>query len=110
MPGRAMGNDGRVRLDLNAPPFLRTFLALPPAGLATTVKALRKLAAMTWAEVYADHGLKWELIESVRRGANGERVYSLRITRTIRALARRDNDWLRLMALFPEHDAAYGKK
>lgn len=105
-----MGNDARVRLDLNAPPFLKKFLELPPDDLALVVKALRKLAGMTWAEVYADHGLKWELIETVRRGANGERVYSFRITRSFRALARRDNDWLRFISLFPDHDAAYGRK
>mgnify|MGYP000950546645 FL=1 len=104
-----MGNSDRVRLDLNAPPFLKKFLALSPADLATAVKALRKLSAMTWAEVYADHGLKWELIETVR-GQGGEKVYSFRITRSFRALARREGDWLRLMALFPEHDAAYGRK
>jgi hypothetical protein len=51
-------------------------------------------------------GLRWELIQS-RRGAAGERLFSLRISRSCRTVAWRDGPWLRLLSLHPDHDSAY---
>jgi hypothetical protein len=68
---------------------------------------LRKLAAMRWAQVYQDRGLKWEAIHS-RTGPDGRRLYSLRISQGFRAVAYRDaGGWLRLLSLHPDHDSAY---
>jgi hypothetical protein len=62
---------------------------------------LRKLAAMRWAQVYQDRGLKWEAIHS-RTGPDGRRLYSLRISQGFRAVAYRDEGgWLRLLLLHP---------
>ena len=48
---------------------------------------------MTWDEVYRDHGLKWEGV----KGATG--LYSLRLSRSSRALATRDGNFLRFLAI-----------
>jgi len=50
--------------------------------------------------------LRWELIQS-RQGPQGERLYSLRVSRSCRAVAWREGDWLRFLSLHPDHDSAY---
>ena len=50
--------------------------------------------------------MSWELIQS-RQGPSGERLYSLRISRSCRAVAWRGGTWLRLLSLRPDHDSAY---
>jgi hypothetical protein len=64
---------------------------------------------MTWGQVYRDAGLHWEEIKS-HRGARDAKRYSFRVSQSFRAVGYRDADWLRVLALYPEHDAAYGKK
>jgi hypothetical protein len=95
-----------VRLDLNNPVFQRQLFALPRDRQTAALNALRKLAAMSWPQVYADAGLHWEVIVS-RVGPRGGRLYSLRIGRGFRAVAYRDGEWLRLLTLHPDHDTAY---
>jgi hypothetical protein len=53
--------------------------------------------------------LKGELIHSYT-GAKGEKRYSLRIGKGFRAIAFRDGVWLRVLALYPDHDSAYAKR
>lgn len=64
-----------------------------------------KLSAMTWEEIYRDRGLRWELIES-RTSKDGSRIYSIRVTRKVRAVALRNGNILRLLSLHPDHDSA----
>lgn len=98
-----------VRLDLNNPEFQQTFFALEKDQITNVVGTLRKLNLMTWSQLCADRGLKWELIHSYT-GAKGEKRYSLRIGKGFRAIAFRDGVWLRVLALYPDHDSAYGKR
>ncbi len=100
-----MSQPAPVRLDLNNPVFQRQLFALPKSAQTAVLNALRKLAALSWTQVYADAGLRWEAILS-RVGPHGGRLYSLRIGRGFRAVAYRDGDWLRLLTLHPDHDAA----
>ena len=95
-----------VRLDLNSPVFQRQLFNLEKQQQTTVLGALRKLAAMTWDQVYVDPGLHWEAIMS-RPGIGGGRLYSLRLGRGFRAVAHRDDTWLRLLTLHPDHDSAY---
>ncbi len=74
------------------------------------METLNKLRQMTWRQVYLDGGLKWEKIRSVTPPAPIPAVYSLRITQSRRAIAYRDGNYLRLLAIPPDHDATYGKK
>jgi hypothetical protein len=67
---------------------------------------LKKLSQMTWEQVYHDVGLNWEEICS-KKGAEGQKLYSLRIGKGFRAVAFRENAWMRLLSLHPDHDSAY---
>ena len=70
------------------------------------LKALKKLTAMKWSQVYRDFGLKWEAISS-RKGMHGQRLYTFRITQGFRGVACREGPWLRVLSLHPDHDSAY---
>ena len=84
-----------IQLDLNNPEFQTNLLAMPKPEAWAVLKTLRLL-----------QGMSWELIQS-RQGPAGERLYSLRISRSCRAVAWRDGPWLRLLSLHPDHDSAY---
>ena len=98
--------DETVLLDLNSPVFQRDLFALEKREQAALLSTLKRIRAMTWWQVYADSGLKWEAIQS-RQGPGGQRLYSLRVSQSFRAVAYRDGDWLRLLSLHPDHDSAY---
>ena len=102
--------DSKVRLDLNNPEFQRTLFALQKARAVEVIGTLRKIAAMTWGQVYQDKGLRWERIESLPAPEGGQVVYSLRITRSMRALAYRQGEFMRFLLVSADHDATYGKK
>jgi len=95
-----------IELDLNNPEFLSNLLDLNKAEAWAVLKTLRLLQAMSWEQLQRSKGLRWELIQS-RQGPQGQRLYSLRISRTCRAVAWRDGNWLRLLSLHPDHDSAY---
>ena len=95
-----------IRLDLNNPVFQANLLDLDkPQGWAV-LQTLRLLQAMTWLQLQQSKGLRWELIQS-RQGPQGEHLYSLRVSRSCRAVAWREGDWLRFLSLHPDHDSAY---
>lgn len=98
----------RVRLDLNNPEFQRAFLNLSKENLLATVSALRRIEQMTWTQVYSDAGLRWELIHS-RLGPQGRRIYSVRLSKRMRAVAFRQDEWMRFLSIHPEHDPAYAR-
>lgn len=97
----------RVKLDLNSPVFLRNLFDLSKDQQRQVLTTLRKLFEMTWDQVYTDAGLNWEAIVS-RVGPHGGRLYSLRMGKGFRAVAYRQDDWLRILSLHPDHDSAYG--
>ncbi len=96
----------RVRLDLNDPLFLAGWFALPPNESSRVLDMLRKIAQLSWEQLYADRGIRWEAVKS-RVGPHGNRINSLRVTKAIRAVGYRDGDTLRLLSLHPDHDSAY---
>lgn len=95
---------GRALLDLNLPAFQDELFSLDAGEYRQIARTLRKLRAMTWNEIYRDHGLKWEAVKSMPG------KYTLRLSRQSRAVARRDGDYLRFQAIHTDHDAAYGRK
>lgn len=99
-----------VRLDLNNPVFQRELLALQKAERHAALDTLAKLGALHWQQVYRDKGLHWEKISSVKPPPGIDALYSLRITRSRRAVAYRDGAFIRLLSIPPDHDATYGKK
>ena len=95
-----------IRLDLNNPEFQANLLALDKPQAWAVLQTLRLLQAMDWLQLQQSKGLRWELIQS-RQGPQGQRLYSLRVSRSCRAVAWRDGDGLRLLSLHPDHDSAY---
>ena len=95
-----------VLLDLNSPVFQKQFFSLEKDQAWAVLKALKKLTAMKWSQVYRDSGLKWEAISS-RKGPHGQRLYTFRISQGFRGVACREDAWLRVLTLHPDHDSAY---
>ena len=98
----------RVRLDLNHDEFLSDLFVLKREDLLAVFATLRKLRRMDWNDVYRDGGLQWEAIRS-RQGATEQRIYSLRVTQRVRAVAYREGDWVGFLAIHSDHDSAYKK-
>jgi hypothetical protein len=96
----------QLQLDLNNPFFQKQLFSLPKYEQVAVLATLRRVSAMTWQQIYASPGLKWEAISS-RSGPNGSRMYSFRISKKIRGLAYRENSWLRILSLHADHDSAY---
>ena len=96
----------RILLDLNNPIFQQDLFTLSKSEAFARLKILRKISQLTWEQLYKDQGLKWELIRS-KKGKQGEKLYSLRITQKCRAVAIREGDYLRLLSLHSDHDSAY---
>ena len=108
--GAAGTNDGLVRLDLNNPVFQDNLFALEKQERNAALDTFNKLLKLTWNQVYRDQGLKWEKVVSVKPPEGVEVIYSLRITKSRRATAFRQQDFLRLLTISPDHDSTYGKK
>jgi len=102
----SLNNQDSVQLDLNSPVFQKQLFSLPKKDQLSVLGTLRKLAKMTWQPIYRDRGLKWEVIYS-RSGPNGARLYSFRIGKGFRGVAYREESWLRILSLHPDHDTAY---
>ena len=95
-----------IRLDLNNPVFQRQLFNLTKNNQRNILNTLRKIANMTWQQVYSDYGLKWEVILS-QKGPGDNKLYSFRISKGFRGVAYRHGSWLRLLSLHPDHDSAY---
>jgi hypothetical protein len=98
------GNNDKVLLDMNHSGFQSELFDLDVFEARKVFKALRKLRAMTWNEVFKDHGLKWEEIK------NSPGKYTIRLSQSCRAVVRREGGWMRFQSLHPDHDGAYGRK
>ena len=95
-----------IALDLNNPEFQKDWFALPRDEALAVLATLRKITQLEWNQLYRDRGLHWEAILS-RLGPGGQRLYSLRVTRRVRAVAYREDAILRFLSLHPDHDSAY---
>ena len=98
-----------ISLDLNNPVFQEQLLTLQKPERHAALDTLNKIRQLTWNQLYRDPGLKWEKITSVRPPVGIDAVYSLRISRSRRATAHRDGEFMRLLTIAPDHDATYGK-
>lgn len=97
---------GRARLDLNNPEFQRQLFQLPKPDIQRLIGTLRRLRMVTWEQIYADSGLRWEAILS-RHGPDGEALYTIRVSQKCRAVVMREGDWMRFLTIHPDHDGAY---
>ena len=95
-----------IHLDLNNPEFQSNLLTLEKQEAWSVLKTLRLLQGMDWEQLLHSKDVRWESIQS-RTGLSGERLHALQVSRSCRAVASRDGDWLRLLSLHPVHDSAY---
>jgi hypothetical protein len=98
----------RIRLDMNSPEFQDVLFRLEAAELRQVIASLRRLSGLEWTALYRHTGFNWEAIGHLK-APNGAKVYSLRLSQKIRALAFRDSEFLRFISLHPDHDSAYGR-
>jgi len=96
----------RVRLELNNPEFQEVLFGLESAELKQVIASLRRLRELDWNTLYRHSGFHWEAIEHLK-APNGAKVYSLRLSQRIRALAFREGEFLRFLSLLPDHDSTY---
>lgn len=99
----------KIQIDRNNPTFQDTLFALQKNEQLAVLRGLQKIKRLTWQQLYADKGLHWEKISGIIPPPNIAAVYSLRITQSCRALAYRHDDFLCMLAIFADHDSAYGK-
>ncbi|MCB1214381.1 MAG: hypothetical protein KDK66_02775 [Deltaproteobacteria bacterium] len=96
----------QIQLDLNNPVFQKGLFELQKTEQSAVLRALKKLSQMSWKQIYEDKGLHWEQIHSLH-GKQGEKLYTFRISRAFRAVAYREENWMRILSLNPDHDSAY---
>jgi hypothetical protein len=96
----------RILLDLSNPAFQTDWFALERDEALAVLAALRNLHQIDWEQLYRDRGLRWEAILS-RKGPAGQRIYSIRITRRMRATAFREGDYLCILSIHADHDSTY---
>lgn len=95
-----------LRLDLNNQIFQSEWFRLEKDGRNAVLAAFIKLATLAREQRYADKGFRWELIHS-RRAPDGSKLHSIRITKKMRAVVKRSEDFLEFLTLHPDHDSSY---
>jgi hypothetical protein len=99
-----------VQLDLNNPEFQRSWLALGKEDAERVRAAFRKILQMTWSQIYRDQGLHWEKIKSMPAPDGVDALYTFRLSQSARGVGYREGNYLRVLLVNSDHDAAYGKK
>lgn len=97
-------------LDLNNAVFQQFLFALQKPTQLDVIRSLKKISQMTWPMIQQDKGLRWEKISSIEPPEGISCVYSIRISQSTRAIVYREGDFMRFLAVFADHDAAYGQK
>ncbi len=89
----------KVKIDMNNPEFQKDLFTLEKNDQAALIRVLKKISSLTWDELYIDQGLKWEAIIS-KTTKNNDRIYSFRFSQKYRAVALREESYLRLHITF----------
>ena len=82
---------------------------LQKQDLYALIRALRLLYKMDFTQLRQSPGFNLEQLENIKT-RKGHPIYSIRITRSFRALLTIEEDYLRFISLHPNHDSAYKKK
>ena len=97
-----------LKLDLNFQDFQKDLFKLEKKELYALIKTLRTLSRMDFNQIRQSSGLNLEQIKTMKT-RKGNPIYSLRITRSFRAILTIEGDYLRFISLHPDHDSAYKK-
>ena len=99
-----------IQLDLNNPVFLESWFALETAEAERVRSAFEKIHKLPWSEFYKSKGFKREKVDSIPAPDGIDSLYTFRVTDSVRGVAYRDGNYLRVLLIQPDHDATYGKK
>ncbi len=95
-----------MKVDLNFPLFQKDLFSLNKNELAAFFRTAKKLVKMDLTQIQQSSGLNLEKIRVMKSPA-GKPLYSIRVTRSFRAVLTIDNDYFRFVSLHPDHDSAY---
>lgn len=95
-----------MKIDLNFPDYQKDLFKLEKKELYALIKTLRILSKMDFDQLRSSSGLNLEQIKKTKT-RKGSPIYSIRITRSFRAILSIDGDYLRFISLHPDHDSVY---
>ena len=95
-----------MKIDLNFPPFQQDLFSLDKTQLAAFVKSVKKINKMDLSQVHQSSGLNLEKIKNLKT-SNGKTLYSIRMSKSFRAVICIEDDFIRFISLHPDHDSAY---
>jgi hypothetical protein len=95
-----------MKIDLNFPPFQQDLFSLDKTQLTAFVKSVKKINIMDLRLVQQSSGLNLEKIKNLKT-SNGKTLYSIRMSKSFRAVICIEDDFIRFISLHPDHDSAY---
>jgi mRNA-degrading endonuclease RelE of RelBE toxin-antitoxin system len=95
-----------LKIDLNFPDFQKDLFKLQKKELYALIKTFRTLSRMDFDQLRSSSGLNLEQVKKAKT-RKGNPLYSVRITRSFRAILSIEGDYLRFVSLHPGHDSAY---
>ena len=95
-----------MKIDLNFPPFQQDLFSLDKTQLTAFVKSVKKINKMDLRQVQQFSGLNLEKIKNLKT-FNGKTLYSIRMSKSFRAVICIEADFIRFISLHPDHDSAY---
>ena len=95
-----------MKIDLNFPPFQQDLFPLDKTQLTAFVKSVKIINKMDLRQVQQSSGLNLEKIKNLKT-SNGKTLYSIRMSKSFRAVICIEDDFIRFISLHPDHDSAY---
>ena len=95
-----------MKIDLNFPPFQQDLFSLNKTQLTAFVKSVKIINKMDLRQVQQSSGLNLEKIKNLKT-SNGKTLYSIRMSKSFRAVICIEDDFIRFISLHPDHDSAY---
>ena len=95
-----------MKIDLNFPPFQQDLFSLDKTKLSIFVQSVKKINKMDLRQVQQSSGLNLEKIKNIKT-PNGKTLYSIRMSKSFRAVICIEADFIRFISLHPGHDTAY---
>ena len=95
-----------MKIDLNFPPFQQDLFSLDKTKLSIFVQSVKKINKMDLRQVQKSSGLNLEKIKNIKT-PNGKTLYSIRMSKSFRAVICIEDDFIRFILLHPDHESAY---
>jgi hypothetical protein len=95
-----------MKIDLNFPPFQQDLFSLDKTQLTAFIKSVKKINKMDLRQVQQSSGLNPEKIKNLKT-SNGKTLYSIRMSKSFRAVICIEDDFIRFISLHPDHESAY---